>query len=106
MFKLLVLSFVFVHAAWATDKAPVQDPPLPPKVVDPADRLEPTVTITRKGDVIEETYKRNGQVVMVKFIPRKGPPWYLLDLDGDGVLETRRDDFGDVQPVMWQLFSW
>ncbi len=104
--SVLLLALLLLNPAWANDPRPVQDPPLPPKVVKPEDRLEPTVTITRKGDVIEETYKRNGQVVMVKFIPKKGPPWYLLDLDGDGVLETRRDDFGDVQPVMWKLFTW
>ena len=79
--------------------------PLPPKVQD--EQLEPTVTIRdEEGKRIEE-YSRAGQVYMVKVIPEKGIPYYYIDTDGDGRLETApTKDLEQVRPVYWKVKEW
>lgn len=81
--------------------------PLPPKVQDEDDRLEPTVTIRdEEGRRIEE-YSRAGQVYMVKVIPDKGVPYYYIDTDGDGRLETApTKGLEPVRPVYWKVKEW
>lgn len=67
----------------------------------------PQVTIIRrKGRVIEQ-YRINNQIYMVKIIPSKGYPYYLIDSDGDGSLETRRDGLGDMPHLnQWRIYRW
>ena len=79
--------------------------PLPPKVQD--EQIEPTVTIRdEEGKRIEE-YSRGGQVYMVKVIPDKGVPYYYVDSDGDGRLETSpTKDLEQVRPVYWKVKEW
>ena len=81
--------------------------PLPPKVQDEDDRLEPTVVIRdEEGRRIEE-YSRGGQVYMVKVIPDKGIPYYYIDSDGDGRLETApTKGLEPVRPVYWKVKEW
>jgi hypothetical protein len=81
--------------------------PLPPKVVDEDDQLLPTVTIRdEEGRRIEE-YSRGGQVYMVKVIPDKGLPYYYIDSDGDGRLETSpTKGLEPVRPVYWKVKEW
>lgn len=89
--------------------APDQDVPIPPKVLDERDRLEPTVEISRDADnnVVEE-YSLDGRVYMVKITPKVGLPYYYLDDDGDGQLElTERDRAANpVKPVYWKVKEW
>jgi len=82
-----------------------EEQPLPPKVQD--EQLEPTVTIREEeGEQIEE-YRYNGQVYMVKVTPRVGVPYYLVDTDGDGNLETSPSKGLDpVKPVFWKIKEW
>lgn len=79
--------------------------PLPPKVQD--EQVEPTVTIRdEEGKRIEE-YSRNGQVYMVKVTPENGVPYYYIDSDGDGRLETSpTKDLEQVKPVYWKVKEW
>jgi len=83
----------------------VGDQPLPPKVQD--EQVEPTVTIRdEEGKRIEE-YSRGGLVYMVKVIPDKGVPYYYIDTDGDGQLETTpTKGLEPVQPVHWKVKEW
>lgn len=79
--------------------------PLPPKVQD--EQVEPTVTIRdEEGKRIEE-YSRNGQVYMVKVTPENGVPYYYIDSDGDGRLETSpTKGLEPVRPVYWKVKEW
>jgi len=52
--------------------------------------LEPEVTITTKGKEIHEEYRLNGRLYMIKIIPKKGKPYYLIDNEGNG--KFRRSD--------------
>ena len=56
------------------------------------------------GDVIEE-YRVAGQLKVVKITPLRGAPYYLMDRDGDGHLDSSKGE-GPVSPVYWKLFGW
>ena len=43
---------------------------------------------------------------MVRITPRAGPPYYLLDLDGDGELDVEEDDISNISIPQWVLFRW
>ncbi|MCW8919699.1 MAG: DUF2782 domain-containing protein [Gammaproteobacteria bacterium] len=68
--------------------------------------LEPQVTITRHRMATVEEYRMSGRLYMIKITPSKGLPYYLVDSDGDGSLETRRNSLNDPEVVKWRLFSW
>ncbi len=109
MRKLLLLTALslFTTALTAQENAP-SPPPLPAEAIDPLpeEELQPEVTIIRRGaDVIEE-YRVGGQLYMVKITPSKGLPYYLVDSDGDGSLETRRNELDNPEVVKWRIFSW
>jgi len=100
-------------AADAQNKAPDQQlepvpepPPLAPADA-PGQDIEPTVTIEEDKDKRVESYSVNGKTYMIKVIPSSGKPYYLVDTDGDGEMETRQ---GDLSPNFlvphWVLFSW
>jgi len=98
---------LFCSASQAQQEAP-PPPPMPQSTVDAQsnEELQPEVTISKRGgDTIEE-YSINGQVYMVKITPSKGLPYYLVDSDGDGSLETRRNELDDPEVVQWRIFSW
>ncbi|MEW5756746.1 MAG: DUF2782 domain-containing protein [Pseudomonadota bacterium] len=69
--------------------------------------LAPTVTIVEDGKNVIEEYRLNGQLYMIKVTPRKGRPYYLVDADGDGLLDRRRNDLDpDVMIPSWVLLKW
>lgn len=86
--------------------ADTEDVPIPPKIQD--EQIEPVVTIRQEEERVVEEYSRNGQVYMVKVIPRGGVPYYYIDTDGDGRLEMDPDDqaLNPVQPVFWKIKEW
>jgi hypothetical protein len=79
---LALLGFCdWVSAADARPAPP--PPPLPEQSSAPPpgrgdDGFEPDITVTSKGTEIHEEYRHNGQLYMVKVIPAKGPPYYLI----------------------------
>jgi len=89
--------------------APAQEAAEAPAGEAPLDTeaLEGQIVIRpRPGERIEE-YRVNGRLYMVKVIPRKGPPYYLIDTDGDGSLDTRRDELApDVAVPSWVIIRW
>ncbi len=77
-----------------------------PAQVQSGRSLESTIIIreTDKGKVKE--YRINGRAYMVRITPQVGPPYYLIDRDGDGAFETQTNDPRDQPVPMWILFSW
>ena len=53
--------------------------------------LEPEIVITPRDDNLIKEYRINGVLYMIEITPTKGKPYYLVDADGDGNLETRRN---------------
>ncbi len=73
----------------------------------PDEYLEPEVTIIQEDDQKVEEYRIGGKLYMIKITPKNAPPYYLMDTDGDGDLETRRDDSDSaIVGPSWKLFSW
>lgn len=72
-----------------------------------SEKPEPEVRIIKRGDKTVEEYRINGNLYMIKITPVKGFPYYLIDSDGDGVLESRRNDIEpDFVIPRWTIFSW
>lgn len=116
---IVVLAALGVPPTFAADgdrKPPTATVPEPPPVPEkdsaatpPADTsetgLEPEVTITTRGTEIREEYRANGKLYMIKVIPAKGAPYYLIDHEGGGVF--RRSDLEPTISVpMWVIKSW
>lgn len=88
----------------------VTPPPLPPEEVQSDDSRnlpEPEVNIIHRKDATIEEYRVNGKIRYAKITPKKGKPYYLVDQDGDGVLESRHDDLKGPPPInQWILKQW
>ena len=68
--------------------------------------LIPKFSINAFSALVEE-YLHNGQVYMVRVVPNNAPPYYLLDTDGDGELDTRQEESDPgIKPVYWKLIEW
>lgn len=99
------------HAEEAVEEVP---PPLPqeegvvsaPQEPQGGVMDEEEVTIIPREEGMVEEYREAGRVYMIKITPAKGPPYYLIDTDGDGSLETRRNDLEPPASVQWRIFSW
>jgi len=82
-----------------------EEKPLPPKVQE--EQVEPTVTIREEEEGRVEEYSVNGKVYMVKVTPKVGLPYYYIDTDGDGSLETSPSKgLEPVRPVHWKVKEW
>lgn len=79
-----------------------ETPELPDLGADPA--MEPQVTIKKGDEETIEEYRVNGQLYMIKVIPRIGKPYFLLNKRSP-VGEIHRGDMeSGVSVPMWQLF--
>lgn len=113
---LLALVLLAAHPVLAQDEAApaapaptdnTVDAPPPPMPADEREEMEPEVTIIRREDRTVEEYRINGQLYMVKVTPTKGYPYYLVDADGDGNLETRRNELDPrVLVPSWVILRW
>ena len=56
------------------------------------------------GDLIEEYYVA-GQLRVVRITPARGPVYYLVDNNADGILDSSRGE-GPISPVQYKLFTW
>jgi hypothetical protein len=81
----------------------VKEPPLPPVENQ---ILEPSVIITPNKKTTIKEYKVNGQVYMIVITPKKGVPYYLVDTDGDGNLETRHEIGPNILIPSWVILRW
>jgi hypothetical protein len=88
----VVLSLLLPAAVWAGEAT--------------GEALEPEVTIRETDGKTIHEYRINGQLYMVKITPRKGPPYYLMDLDGDGEMDVREEDPARIVVPQWILFRW
>ena len=104
----LISALVFsASVAFAAD--PVNTaPPQPPSLSD-QEEIEPEVNIIQREDKTIEEYRVNGQLYMIKVIPKNAPPYFLVDSDGNGSLESRRSGHElepDLMIPRWVLFRW
>ena len=65
------------------------------------------VVIKNTDDGIVEEKRVNGKLYAIRVTPKKGAPYYLVDSDGDGDLETRRNDTdSDLLIPSWVIKEW
>lgn len=123
----LILTASLCQALWAQEgleEIPEAAPPPPASIkdgqsiedgqaveggssLDEDESLEPDVTIVQRKDATIEEYRLNGRLYMVKVIPFVGKPYYLVDNDGDGLMEGRVSDLKrDPLVPQWVIFSW
>ena len=84
----------------------VIESPEPPSIIESGEAIEPQVTIIRQEDKIIEEYRINNNLYMVKITPVAGMTYYLIDHDGDGKLDVKKDELDDVIVPQWVLFTW
>ena len=108
-----LLALLFFPPVLAEDRPAdliaVPEPPPIPARVQSGEILEPDITITAREDETIVEYRHAGRLLAVKVIPKddRFPAYYLVDADGDGLLETRSHDLGpDILLNSWVLFSW
>ena len=69
--------------------------------------FEPEVRIIDTGTGLVEEFRSGGRVYMIKVTPKKGRPYYLVDADGDGNMESHRNETAPRMLIpSWVLFSW
>ncbi len=114
-YAVLISSLMLTWPALAQDEPPPSDAPppppmrepMPPKVQDPDEQIEPQVVIRREDDRIVEEYSSDGTVYMIRVTPLDGgPSYYLVDSDGDGVMDDRHDGMDPVKPAYWKIAEW
>jgi len=85
------------------DQAP---PPLPEELEGHGNIPQPEVRIIHKKDSTVEEVRINGVLRYAKVIPKVGPPYYFIDTDGDGELDTRRNELDNPTINQWILLEW
>jgi len=115
MVRIALMTFLFALAAGAVlaaDKPPPKasrppPPPLPEGSADDSNKLpQPEVTIIEREDRTVEEYRVNGLLRYVKITPKKGPPYYIVDTNGDGVLDKQFDNLDNPPINQWILLQW
>lgn len=112
MKKFILFLLFAMQPVFAADQQPegLEDIPEPPTLPDPVESgeaIEPEVTIIQRKDATIEEYRINGNLYMVKVTPVVGKPYFLVDRDGDGRLESKVNDiYNDMVVPQWVLFSW
>jgi hypothetical protein len=98
------LALVALMVAGAVEaRPPPEDIPPPPRIPyapGSEELAEPQVTIIERADRTIEEYRVNGRLVLVKVTPEAGPPYYLVDRSGDGLVDERIDDIDEASGVV------
>ncbi len=90
---------------WAEDSNVPQPPILPEPLVE-GESIEPEINIIQKDDRTIEEYRHGGQLYMIKVIPAVGVPYYFIDTDGDGSLESQQHELSGHIVPNWILLEW
>ena len=111
MKRFLLPGLFFFSAQTVLAEQQSDIPPPPPASADQQgqEEIEPEVVIIQREDKTIEEYRVNGRLYMIKVIPRNAPPYFLLDNDGDGAMESRlgaSDLEPDIMIPRWVLFRW
>lgn len=108
----LALLLLISGLSYAEDSpVPRSAEPIPDGAPDSARTAQtpaPEITIRQMGNQgsVEE-YRSGGVLYMVRVNPAKGTPYYLVDTDGDGNLETRYNDLQSPLAIPgWVILRW
>lgn len=99
LFTTLAAATLCAASAGAEDTLPAPE-------VEPGSIPDAEVTIVPGDGATIEEYRVGGEVRMLKIVPRNGPPYYLVDTNGDGELDSRRNELDAFSINQWILFRW
>ncbi|QVL50864.1 MAG: DUF2782 domain-containing protein [Thiocapsa sp.] len=68
--------------------------------------VEPEITIIESGDDVIYEYRIRGVLYMVRIQPQFGPPYFLFDTNGDGILDMQENAANNISIPQWVLFEW
>ena len=89
------------------EPAAVPEPPELPAQIQSGEEMAPDITIIRKGEDTIQEYRRNGKLYMIKITPQVGPAYYMLDTNGDGEMDVKKNDLDKNTRInMWNIFNW
>jgi hypothetical protein len=82
-------------------------PPLPDEPSDDS-RIppKPQVRIIHRKEATIEEYRVGGHLRYAKIIPTSGPPYYMVDTNGDGQLDKRYNNLDNPPVQQWLLMEW
>lgn len=101
-FVLLGSFSVAAYAEKPTNLEPLPPPPLMSAGPD-SEADEPEVTITEKKEQTIEEYRVGGKLYMIKVTPKIGPPYYLVDDQGDGKFSRQESLDSGLRPPRWVI---
>ena len=108
--SIVLLAFLCGTALAVEPPPPPAMAPVPDAAPDaaPADEsVEPQVTIIQRETATVVEYRIHNQLYMIKVTPKKGKPYYLMDADGDGSLESRRNELDPkILIPSWVILKW
>jgi hypothetical protein len=99
----------YLDAPDKSNQTSLESAETPPPELPEADSRnipEPEVRIIRKKDTVIEEYRVNGRLRFVKITPTVGKAYYMVDTNGDGILETRENDLDNPPINRWILLEW
>jgi hypothetical protein len=70
------------------------------------DNIEPQVETREYENRRVEEYRVNDNLYAIKIRPKNGEPYYLIDPDGSGQMEWRRDTNENIRVPNWSLIKW
>lgn len=71
------------------------------------DNIEPQVETREYENRRVEEYRVNNNLYAIKVRPKNGEPYYLVDPDGSGQMEWRRDSAAEnIRVPNWSLIRW
>lgn len=73
--------------------------------VQASDADEPKITIYHTEDKTFYEYTRNGEILEIKVVPKKGPAYYLVPV-GEGDDGFREQTESSLRVPKWVIFSW
>lgn len=86
-----------------------QPPALPSDAQDSDDSRklpQPEVNIIHEKDKTIEEYRVGGKLRYIKITPSHGPAYYLVDRNGDGIMERYSLQNGPPPINQWLLLEW
>lgn len=98
----------YLLALWTLLSAPALLAQAPQEGASPLDQaMEPEVVITPTEQGRVKEYRVNGQLYMIEIVPTKGAPYYLIDTDGDGLLDNRQNHLEPELTIpRWPVLRW
>lgn len=108
-YLIFITALLFAPGFVAAADETIKPADLPPPPMDSlsGEIPEPEIRIIHRAQETVEEYRVGGLLYMIKVTPKQGVAYYLVDTDGDGNLETQRND---LEPRMaipgWIILRW